>query len=260
MIEVTSFLLKHLYEFMADNYAVDAQEAQQAAADSEQQQQLDQEDDQRDEECSIFYHYFASIAHHLQGQPSGEQQLERPAEPESQRNLAASFGAPALRCQHGRPRAALLRAEHERRLQRASANQREQEANQQIVSFLTYNQLPDLACDTFIELLFICVFLAISWIFVMIIQLHCYQSAAPTQAPTVSVMNQNSQNSPNISPNSQNVSQKLASQRQQQVLASGAKETGGQHQYQSARHFYCNTRYLNSLMYCNNKQARQLAF
>lgn len=76
---------------------------------------------------------------------------------------------------------------------------REQETNQQIVSFLTNNHLPDLFCETFIELLFIFVFLAISWIFVMIVQLHCHQLQQP------------------------------------------------------ARLFYCNTKFLASLMYCNSK-------
>jgi cytoskeletal protein RodZ len=54
---------------------------------------------------------------------------------------------------------------------------REQETNQRIVSFLINNKLPDLACETLIELIFICVFLAVSWIFVMILQLHCHQTA-----------------------------------------------------------------------------------
>lgn len=76
---------------------------------------------------------------------------------------------------------------------------REQETNQQIVSFLANNHLPDLFCETFIELLFIFVFLAISWIFVMIVQLHCHQLQQP------------------------------------------------------ARLFYCNTKFLASLMYCNTK-------
>lgn len=76
---------------------------------------------------------------------------------------------------------------------------REQETNQQIVSFLANNHLPDLFCETFIELLFICVFLAVSWIFVMIVQLHCHQLQQP------------------------------------------------------ARLFYCNTKFLASLMYCNSK-------
>lgn len=76
---------------------------------------------------------------------------------------------------------------------------RNQETNQQIVSFLANNHLPDLICETFIELLFISVFLAVSWIFVMIIQLHCHQLQQP------------------------------------------------------AKFFYCNTKFLASLMYCNSK-------
>lgn len=75
----------------------------------------------------------------------------------------------------------------------------EQATNHQIVSFLTNNHLPDLICETFIETLFICVFLTITWIFVMIIQLHCQQLQQP------------------------------------------------------AKLFYCNTKFLASLMYCNNK-------
>lgn len=75
----------------------------------------------------------------------------------------------------------------------------DQETNQQIVLFLAQNHLPDLVCETFIELLFVCVFLAVSWIFVMIVQLHCNQV------------------------------------------------------HQPARQFYCNTKFLSSLMYCNNK-------
>lgn len=83
--------------------------------------------------------------------------------------------------------------------QYSEPNSREQETNQQIVSFLANNHLPDLICETFIELLFICVFLAVTWIFVMIVQLHCHQLQQP------------------------------------------------------ARMFYCNTKFLSSLMYCNNK-------
>lgn len=84
-------------------------------------------------------------------------------------------------------------------LARLESSSRDQETNQQIVSFLANNHLPDLICETFIELLFICVFLAVTWIFVMIIQLHCHQLQQP------------------------------------------------------ARMFYCNSKFLASLMYCNNK-------
>lgn len=88
----------------------------------------------------------------------------------------------------------------------SAATSREQEANQQIVSFVANNQLPDLACETFIELLFICVFLAVSWIFVMIVQLHCHQVQQP------------------------------------------------------AKYFYCNTKLLASLMYCNHHEFKSLAY
>lgn len=128
MIEITSFLLKHLYELMADDYnATGSSRAPRAAA----------------------------------GAPSGA--------PERTCNSTSA---------------------------RSSSNQ---ETNQQIVLFLAQNHLPDLVCETFIELLFICVFLAVSWIFVMIVQLHCNQV------------------------------------------------------HQPARQFYCNTKFLSSLMYCNHK-------
>ena len=110
---------------------------------------------------------------------------------------------------------------------------REQETNQQIVSFLINNQLPDLVCETVIELIFISVFLAVSWIFVMIIQLH-FQS---TLGAVVS--------GGDLSSAQGHGAHRLAS-------SSGP----GVNSYQSARQFYCNTVFLNSLMYCNNNEAK----
>lgn len=81
----------------------------------------------------------------------------------------------------------------------SGAQSSDQEANQQIVLFLVNNHLPDLICETFIELLFLSVFVALTWIFVMVIQLHCQTSHEP------------------------------------------------------AKYFYCNTKFLSALMYCNDK-------
>jgi len=141
MIEITSFLLKHLYELMADDY-------NRAGQDS----------------------------------TSGRQTMVRS---QQQRHRQSGHSS-------SHSSSSLVFRSH----QNAS---RAQETNQQIVSFLANNHLPDLICETFIELLFICVFLAVSWIFVMIVQLHCHQLQQP------------------------------------------------------ARIFYCNTKFLASLMYCNNK-------
>lgn len=151
MIDITSFLLKHLYEFMADNY------------NATQQRHREQQQDQ--------------------SEPSQPQQ------------------------------------------QQAAETKPEQETNQQIVSFLINNQLPDLACETLIELIFICVFLAVSWIFVMIIQLHCHQTVSQSLmdlndgAPSHSIHSHSASSSPS---------------------SAYSKDT------------YCNTKFLNSLMYCNN--------
>lgn len=136
MIEITSFLLKHLYELMADDYSA----------------------------------------------------AQEPRFIESQQR------APAVEAQCGQ---LSVERQNSRRSRRHTS--RDQETNQQIVAFLANNHLPDLICETFIELLFICVFLAITWIFVMIVQLHCHSLQQP------------------------------------------------------ARLFYCNTKFLASLMYCNNK-------
>lgn len=149
MIDITSFLLKHLYEFMADNYSANQpqprNDQQQASSSSRQQTQ-------------------------------SEQQLE---------SLASE--------------------------------------SQQIVSFLINNQLPDLACETLIELIFICVFLAISWILVMIVQLHCHQTS-PHSIVDISWSDASSSSTSQTSSSS----------------------------YLYARDYYCNTKFLNSLMYCNN--------
>lgn len=137
MIEITSFLLKHLYELMADDY-------------------------------------------NAAGRQSGPSQSRR-------------SGRPLSSCAEPSPDPGQVQ------MQGTRQSSADQETNQQIVLFLAQNHLPDLICETFIELLFICVFLAVSWIFVMIVQLHCNQV------------------------------------------------------HQPARHFYCNTKFLSSLMYCNNK-------
>lgn len=157
MIEITSFLLKHLYELMADNYNA---------------RHADQQSDGR-------------LSGRLSGQPEVTDNPARSQEQKSDDNH---------NCTHQSHRQSAGGSSSSSR--RAS---REQETNQQIVSFLANNHLPDLICETFIELLFICVFLAVSWIFVMMIQLHCHQLQQP------------------------------------------------------ARYFYCNTKFLASLMYCNNK-------
>lgn len=158
MIEITGFLLKHLYELMADDYTTG-----------------------RDPPASG---------------SSGERQRAQPEEP-----LDAAGCSGATRSQQGEhdDYDNAHRAANRQTLARLESSSREQETNQQIVSFLANNHLPDLICETFIELLFICVFLAVTWIFVMIIQLHCHQLQQP------------------------------------------------------ARMFYCNSKFLASLMYCNNK-------
>lgn len=161
MIDITSFFLKHLYEFMADNYN--------ATTANQQQQQ--------------------------QRQRQNQQHQRQQQEPESDEQVVASSLA---------------------------------SESQQIVSFLINNQLPDLACETLIELIFICVFLAISWILVMIIQLHCHQSSSQSLVdvgwPDADAASSSS-SSPTQHPSSS---------------------------YLYARDYYCNTKFLNSLMYCNN--------
>lgn len=176
MIEITSFLLRHLYELMADNYDHNhGREPASVSADAANSWTL----------------IGSRPGRHQEGAAAA---AERPAGPSCARtDPSADTGG--------------------RRRQTAISNS-EQESNQQIVSFLTNNQLPDLACETFLELLFICVFVAVSWIFVMIIQLHLNQAHA-----------------------------------------------GQPHrQHHQAKSYYCNTRLLASLMYCNNKQAHLLAY
>lgn len=132
MIEITSFLLRHLYELMADDY--DATSTRRAADRSSAATKV--------------------------GASQG-----------SECNASAS----------------------------PNTSDDQQDTNQQIVLFLAQNHLPDLVCETFIELLFICFFLTASWILVMIVQLHSDQV------------------------------------------------------HQPGRQFYCTTKFLSSLMYCNNK-------
>lgn len=163
MIEITSFLLKHLYELMADDYNARHTTSTAAAASRRRQQQL------------------------ARSRSDGSQQPTTAAYDE----LCGSSS---------RDQTTALSESTETTTTTATTS-REQETNQQIVSFLANNHLPDLICETFIELLFICVFLAVSWIFVMIVQLHCHQHASQ----------------------------------------------------QPAKIFYCNTKFLSSLMYCNNK-------
>lgn len=132
MIEITSFLLKHLYELMADNYS------HSATASRNQTRSSSVDRRSRNQENS------GSIRAQDDGSPT---QLQVQASSRAQQQWTS----------------------------------REQETNQQIVSFLANNHLPDLICETFIEILFICVFLAVSWIFVMIIQLHCHQLQQPAK-------------------------------------------------------------------------------
>lgn len=175
MVEITGFLLKHLYELMADNYNSNFNYGHQS---DQQQQQQQRRRANREENC------------HTTNTNSNNNQNS------------------------------------ENRLQEF----REQETNQQIVSFLTNNQLPDLACETFIELLFICVFLAISWVFVMIVQLH-YTSSSLLQVSAGST-----------------------------APLTRHQHHHEHHQHQPAKSFYCQTAFINSLMYCNNLQANALAY
>lgn len=55
----------------------------------------------------------------------------------------------------------------------------EQEINQQIILFLVNNNLPDLICETVIELSFVFLLVASAWIFVVATQMHCQTSYEP---------------------------------------------------------------------------------
>lgn len=170
MIEITSFLLKHLYELMADDY--NARHNTNTSAATLRARRLFQQ--QADLTAS-------------RGSPSDGSRTTTTTTTSSPPDQEES-------CNYQSNRS-------ETTATTTTTTSREQETNQQIVSFLANNHLPDLICETFIELLFICVFLAVSWIFVMIVQLHCHQQASQ----------------------------------------------------QPAKLFYCNTKFLSSLMYCNNK-------
>lgn len=211
MIEITNFLLKHLYELMADDYSAGHNErvatigllsADVVVAGSTVRKETTTTSQKRE------------LRHHRKQQHSKRSHKSR-TEPASNDSSSSII---ALEDESGDEE--LSSSNKESNVEQTLANQsylnervtttttitstithssREQETNQQIVSFLANNHLPDLFCETFIELLFICVFLAISWIFVMIVQLHCHQLQQP------------------------------------------------------ARLFYCNTKFLASLMYCNSK-------
>lgn len=188
MIEVTSFLLKHLYEFMADNYALEAPSVAGA---------------------NCVRRLLGCLSRAQAEPPPPPRRCRRSSAGADDQHQCSSESQNEAGQQDGN---ATLTSGQQRQL---NESEREQETNQQIVTFLIYNQLPDLACETFIELLSICVFLAISWILVMIVQLHSH----PLQM-----------------------------------------EQQTKQQFHSARQVYCQTRLVNSLMYCNNKQARQVAF
>lgn len=194
MIEITSFLLKHLYELMADDYTTghdrapaggsgrgsEGAEPSNSSESSALLMRLAEED-----EISPL----GRLNDSQTVRSGGSQSLE-----EDELVMSSSRRTFETRESYlGRPQ------NQQQQQQRQNTTSREQETNQQIVSFLANNHLPDLICETFIELLFICVFLAVTWIFVMIVQLHCHQLQQP------------------------------------------------------ARLFYCNTKFLSSLMYCNNK-------
>lgn len=99
-------------------------------------------------------------------------------------------------------------------------SQSEQETNQQIVLFLANNHIPDLICETFIELLFISVFMAITWIFVMILHLHC-QSSFGAQLTSEQLL----------------------------LLAPNSTEAANQNKLAQPTSFYCDTKFLSALMY-----------
>lgn len=202
MIEITSFLLKHLYELMADDYTT----GQDRAPAGGSGRGLEPEPSNSGETSALLMR----LAEEDEISPA--QLLGRLNDDSQQQTLAACSGGSqtttttTTTLEEDELVLASSRRSFEAResylgraQQRQTNTSREQETNQQIVSFLANNHLPDLICETFIELLFICVFLAVTWIFVMIVQLHCHQLQQP------------------------------------------------------ARLFYCNTKFLSSLMYCNNK-------
>lgn len=181
MIEITSFLLKHLYELMADDY-----NARHSTARRRPPRTRIRTRTSRSRQATGAHR--SPIRDGSQLDSANQDEFDDFVEDEDQDDDDEHEGTSC----------ALARLAQGGELAETS---REQETNQQIVSFLANNHLPDLICETFIELLFICVFLAVSWIFVMIVQLHCHQQASA----------------------------------------------------QPAKVFYCNTKFLSSLMYCNNK-------
>lgn len=201
MIEVTSFLLKHLYELMADNYN--------ASNHASQQQQQQQQQTIPNSSSLQGSHTNYNGSHSGGGEEEEEEDSDSGNESTHSQHDNNNDDTNNQRRQQwncaGQTDVFDQTDLSQRPLIRTQQIRQEQETNQQIVAFLTNNHLPDLACDTFIELLFICVFLAISWIFVMIVQLHCHQLQQP------------------------------------------------------ARVFYCNTKLLASLMYCNNKSAQMVS-
>lgn len=174
MIEITGFLLKHLYELMADDYNSASHSdydrrnrrgssyllANQSKQEKRTGPQMDTsskalEEDQKDESQV----QKSSLNSSIEGD-NGTNLLEDLDEACEDHNLLdiepeEANGSTFLEYQC------------------AFGQSSEQEANQQIVLFLVNNHLPDLICETFIELLFLSVFVALTWIFMMIIQLHC---------------------------------------------------------------------------------------
>lgn len=135
MIEITSFLFKHLYELMADNY----NPANTAIVCSNQYQSVN-------------------------SSPQTTTNIEDNIEP----NETNAQDYNTNRDQH--------------KLCTSSETDMiysEQEINQQIISFLVNNNLPDLICETVIELTFLFLLVASAWIFVVATQMHCQTSYEP---------------------------------------------------------------------------------
>lgn len=290
MIDITSFLLKHLYELMADNYNVATQhrlrptpqypELVFADEPAPQQQLQQQQQQQTDAKQGLENQVIEPLGREPAGDstPSTHQQVISSTSnqqaithqtmtnardhPDIHHQTTSSSLISSALCRFNYCRrasssgvvgssASPSRADGSSSTDESSAQAaaaqavsrnrlaREQETNQQIVAFLINNQLPDLACETLIELIFICVFLAVSWIFVMIIQLHCHQTSS-TSSPFLQVSSSSS-----------------AEGSTAQTFLQHQTTTASPHEsYQYARDFYCNTKFLNSLMYCNNKNSK----